>query len=175
MRRTLLTLSLFTGCSQGTPFDSQSSESEAWGQEDTTTGTPEHTGDSAAIPEGAVLFDDLPDDINEFGQPWGHRNLTWCLQSTTPDLPVADQATALQDAFGRRALLLPMGADSVTMFRAAVEILVGAFAKAMEVFDPPEWQGELDLIVSDSLLAGTLTADNFPFARGKPGELTPVL
>ena len=87
---------------------------------------------------------------------------------------VYQNSAALQDTFGRRVLLLPMGADSVTKFRIAVEVPVGVYTKTLEVFDPPEWQGERDLSVSDSLLAGTLTADNFPLARGKPGEDTPV-
>ena len=68
--------------------------------------------------------------------------------------------------------MLPTGADSVTKFRVAVEVIVGVYTKAMEVFDPPEWQGERDLSISDPLLVGTLTADDCPLARGKIGEKT---
>ena len=106
---------------------------------------------------------------------WRHHRQAQVRIGSYGDLgEIYQHSTALQDTFGRRALLLPTGADSVTKFRVAVEVPVSVYTKAIEVFDPPEWQGERDLSVSDSLLAGTLTADNFPLARGKPGEMTPV-
>ena len=47
---------------------------------------------------------------------------------------VSQISSALQETFGRRALLLPSGADSVTIFRIAVEVPVTIYAKTMEAF-----------------------------------------